>query len=134
MGSRLRGNDSSVLVAVDAVGGDDIGPQRLDVLRLQQSAPRRHLVLAAGDRVYEALALAVRELAQVEGALRVLHARAVAGGAVAFVNRGAALDLLRLGRLRGSRAADDDRYSGSSANVHTEPPGATLSLRFSRLM
>src|SRR4051812_47390822 len=120
-------------MAVDALGRDDVGPERVDVFRLQHAAPRRHLVLAAGDGIDEALALVVREFAQVEGALRVLHAGAVARRAVALVDGGAALDLLGLRRLRGGGAADEYQ-SGSNAKVHTEPPGATLSFRFSRLM
>src|SRR5690348_4448788 len=125
MGSRFRGNDEA-LVAVNAVGRDDIGPQRFDVLGFEHTAPGRHLVLAPRDGGDEALVLVVRELAQVERALRILHARAVAGRAVALVDRRATLHLLRLGRLRGDRAAEEERcYCGSSANVHTEPPGAT---------
>jgi len=76
----------------------------------------------------------VREFAQVERALRILHARAMAGRAVPLVDRRAALDLLRPGRLRDGRAASQDNYSGSSAKVQTDPPWGTLSLRLSRLM
>src|SRR5947209_1552959 len=121
-------------MAVDAFGRDHVGPEGFDVLRLEEPAPGRHLVLAARDRGDEALALAVRKLAQVERALRILHARAVARRAVALVDLGAAADLLRRGRLAPRRSAQEKNYSGSSANVHTEPPGATLSLSASRFV
>src|SRR5581483_8165955 len=101
---RKRGT-TLISVPVHALGRDDVSPESVDVFRLQHAAPRRHLVLAARHRGDEALALAVRELAQVEGALRVLHARAVAGRAVALVDVGAAPDLLRRGRLRPRRRA-----------------------------
>src|SRR5918911_2430410 len=73
---------SASLMAVDALRGDDIGPQRVEVFLLQKIAPGRHLVLAARHRSHEALALIVREFAQVEGALWIQHARAVARGAI----------------------------------------------------
>src|SRR5947209_19857232 len=57
---------------------DHVGPQGLDLFRLQQAAPGRHLVFAARHRIDEALALAAREFPQVGGALRVEHARAMA--------------------------------------------------------
>src|SRR5437868_15196231 len=66
------------------LAGHNIGPERLDLLGFQHVTPRRHLVLAAGDRVDETFMLIARKLAQVERAFGVLHARAVAGGAVAL--------------------------------------------------
>src|SRR5437660_7752272 len=120
-------------VTVQALVGDDVGPERLDVLGLEDAAPRRHLVLAARDCAHEALALVVRKLAQVECALRILHARAVARRAIALVEVGAALDRLRRRCLRECRAARQ-HHCGKSAKVHTEPPGGTRSFSASRLM
>src|SRR3954468_22600825 len=105
-------------MAVDTLGRDDVGPERVDVFRLQQAAPRGHLVLAPRDGSDETFALAVRKLAQVERALRVLHARAVARRAVALVDVGAAPDLLRRGLC--PRRSPQQHQSGKSAKVHTE--------------
>src|SRR5207247_3993771 len=74
---------------------DHVSPQRLDLFRLQQVAPGRHLILAARHRIDEALALAAREFPQVGGALRVEHACAMAGRAVARIDFRAGLELLR---------------------------------------
>src|SRR5262249_52068253 len=92
-------------MTVYALGVDDIDPERLDFLGLEQPAPGRHLVLALRDRIDEALVLVVREFAQVGRALRVHHARAVARRAVALVDVRARLQLLRV--LRRRRAAGD---------------------------
>src|SRR3979409_1953892 len=48
------------------LAGHHIGPQRLDLLGLEQVAPGRHLVLTARHRRHEALALVVRAFAQIE--------------------------------------------------------------------
>src|SRR5205085_936853 len=108
------------------------------VLGLEHPAPGRHLVLAARHRSDEALALVVRELAQIEGALWILHARTVAGRAIALVDRRAPLDLLGRRYLGPGRSAEKNYegryYSGNSANVHTEPPCGTRSFSRSRLM
>src|SRR5882762_5630226 len=84
--------------------GNDIGPERLDVLRFQDTAPGGHLVLAARDRADEALALIVRKLAQIKGALRIEHARAVTRRAIALIEGRTALDVLRGGYLRQSQS------------------------------
>src|SRR5262245_19622914 len=76
------------------LAGHHIGPERIDLLRFERVSPRRHLVLAAGDRGDEALALVARKFAQVEGALGALHARAVAGRAVDCEQFGALRDQL----------------------------------------
>src|SRR5713226_188099 len=85
-----------------------IGPQRLELIRLEEIAPGRHLVLAARHRIDEALVLVKRKFAQVERGAGVLHARAVTGRAVYGVKLGAGGDLLLreawflLGRCRGA--------------------------------
>src|SRR5436190_3817819 len=71
-----------------------VGPQRLELLRLEEIAPGRHLVLAARDRVDEALVLVGRKFPQVEGGTGILHSRAVAGRAVDRVQIGTGRDLL----------------------------------------
>ena len=74
--------------------GHHIGPQRFNIRRHQRSAPGRHIVLAVGDGVDEAVVLIVREGAQVERTDRVGHMRAVAGQAVVFIEHRACVDLL----------------------------------------
>src|SRR5437899_3451614 len=114
-----------------------VRPQRFDLIRLEQVAPRRHGVLALRYRSEEALALIARELAQIGGAFRIGHARSVAGGAVSCIRLRAAFDLLGPGRalrrcrLRKGEQRDGQGYfyaiqSGIRANVHTDPPGCTL--------
>src|SRR5215472_12743643 len=125
-------------MTVYALGVDDIDPERLDFLGLEQPAPGRHLVLALRDRIDEALVLVVRKFAQVGRALRVHHARAVTRRAVALVDLRARFQLFRV--LRHRRAAGDGErdhdvlHSGNSANVHTDPPEGTLSFNCSRAM
>src|SRR4051812_12131436 len=132
--------------------GDHVRPQRLDLLGLEQVAPGRHLVLALGDRVEETRLVVARKGAQVEGALRLGHVRAVAGGAVLLEDLRAGLDalgregLLRKGAAAGERQkakADSSRcalritrqrcalrmtggHSGIRANVQTDPPRGTF--------
>src|SRR5262249_49740547 len=91
--------------------GGDIGPQGLDLRRGDAAAPGGHEVLAVGDRGDEAIVLVARELPQIEGAkigVRVLHALAVAAGAIARKDRRAGGNLLgrevlRVLRLRIAR-------------------------------
>src|SRR5215470_4973629 len=64
------------------LAGDDVGPQRLDIARLQHLAPRRHVVLALGDGIGEARILLRWKRAQVEAAAGIVHVGAVAGDAV----------------------------------------------------
>src|SRR5437879_853051 len=75
-----------------------VRPQRFDLIRPEQVAPRRHGVLALRYRSEEALALIARELAQIGGAFRIGQARTVARGAVPCIRLRAALDLLGPGR------------------------------------
>src|SRR6267143_5944681 len=114
-----------------------IRPQGLDLIRLQQLAPRRHGVLALRYRSEKPLALIARELAQIGGAFRIGHARTVARGAVSCIRLRAVFDLLgpervlRRCRLRkGEQRGGQDYFyaiqSGIRANVHTDPPGCTL--------
>src|SRR5882724_7964159 len=116
---------------------DHVRPQRVDLIGLEQLAPGRHGVLTLRHRGEEALALIAREFAQIGRALRIGHARAVAGGAVPRIRLGAALDLLRLERLlrrrrlrRGEQRRGEDYLraiqSGIRAKVQTDPPGSTL--------
>src|SRR5690242_181859 len=120
-------------MVVNALRGNDVSPERLDLVGLEHAAPRRHLVLAARHRGDEPVVLVVRELAQVKGALRVQHARAMARRAVARVEARAALHLLGCRSVRPGIGAEKNQ-SGKSAKVHTEPPGLTLFLSASRLM
>src|SRR5438552_19044453 len=59
----------------------DIGPQRLELFRLEV-APPRHLVLVARHRIDEAVALLVRQFSQLECRTTVLHARPITRRAV----------------------------------------------------
>src|SRR5712692_7002222 len=125
--------------------GHHVSPQRIDVLGLEQVAPRRHAVLAFRHRIDEAAFLVGRKLTQVECALRVRHVRAVAAGTILRINIGALLDPLRrdLFRVLRRRARAEKRehaanrgnsfhfarrraYSGISANAHTDPPRGTF--------
>src|SRR5262245_18948848 len=94
MGPRLRGDDTAELTATSSLARHDVGPQGVELIGLEEIAPGRHLVLAASDRVDEALALVGREFAQVEGGAGIEHARAVAGRAVGGVELGTGLDSL----------------------------------------
>src|SRR5258707_6460339 len=115
-----------------------IRPQGLDLIRLQQLAPRRHGVLALRYRSEKPLALIARELAQIGCALRIGHARTVARSAVPCIRLRAALDLFRLERVlrrcrlrKGEQRGGRQDYScaiqsGIRAKVQTDPPGSTL--------
>src|SRR6266705_205422 len=125
-----------------------VRPQSVDFIRLEQVAPRRHGVLALRYRGDEALALIAREFAQIGRALRIGHARTVAGGTVPRIHFRTAFDLLRRERVlrrcsvrKGEQRADKDYFlqlgrtarkgrtpihSGIRANVQTDPPGSTL--------
>ena len=71
-----------------------VSPQCFDFLRAEKSAPRRHAVLALGNRRDEAAFLIRRERPQIECALRVRHPRPVAGRAIRRIDTRALLDLL----------------------------------------
>ena len=60
---------------------------------------RRHLVVAAGDRRDEALALTGRKLSQIECHFRAVQAHAVAGRAIGRIEFRAGLNLARRGGL-----------------------------------
>src|SRR6516164_5956500 len=129
--------------------GNDIGPQRLDVGRLKQITPRRHVVFAFAHRIGEARILLGRKRAQIETASRIVHAWPMTRHAIGRVDIRAPVDLLlrelRLLRLLRSGARADEHeaeaeniegfhfflrpsdYSGINANVDTEPPLGTLS-------
>jgi small-conductance mechanosensitive channel len=47
--------------------GANVSPDRLDLLGLQDVAPRRHVALPVRHRIEEAVALVVRELPEIEG-------------------------------------------------------------------
>src|SRR5712691_1340342 len=72
-----------------------IAPERLDLLGLQYVTPGRHLIFPAQHRGDEAFALVSREFTQVEGALRVQHAGAVARRAITRIDVSAGCELLR---------------------------------------
>src|SRR5882672_3881705 len=128
-----KGRSSRWAFSVFSARGD-IRPQRLDIIRLEQVAPRRHGVLALRYRSEEPLALIARELAQIGGAFRVGHAWTVACGTVPRIGLRAAFDLLglerflrrcrlRKGEQRGGQDYSYPIQSGIRANVHTDPPG-----------
>src|SRR5467141_1842971 len=97
-----------------------VRPQRLDLIRPEQVAPRRHGVLALRYRSEEPLALVARELAQIGGAFRIGHARTVACGTVPRIGFRTALHLLGLECLlcrcavrKGEERADQDCFPQS---------------------
>src|SRR5262245_33615816 len=129
--SSSRYQDTLALLA-----GHHVGPERVDLLGAEEAAERRHSVLASHEHVHEPGLLARRELAQVEGALGIDHARPVARRAVPREDRGTLADLLRLVRTLGGdaravkreRAAQAQNRCSQSirAKVHTDPPWGTF--------
>lgn len=83
------------------LAGHHVGPERFDISGLQQTAPGRHAVLAVGDGIDEAVMLAGRKSAEIEGTVGIVHVRAVTGRTVAGVKIGATGDLLFGEFLRG---------------------------------
>src|SRR6266513_1144598 len=146
--SRTSWIDSALFFSLP---GNDIRPERVDVVGLQQIPPRRHVPDPVGHGIDEARVVLPRKFAQILRPLRVGEARPVTGLAVSFIERRAFADLLRGERLpacvlrRGARAREREAegecaagsrpHSGISANVHTEPPVGTLSVttRFAML-
>src|SRR6267143_404252 len=124
--------------------GNDVGPQRFDVVGLEHIFPRRHVSHAVGHGIDEACMVLPRKFSQILRPLRVGEARSVTGLAVSLVEPRAFPDLLRGERLaacvlrggararereaEGEPAAASRLHSGISANVHTEPPAGTLSV------
>src|SRR6266581_9647550 len=109
-----------------------VRPQSVDFIRLEQVAPRRHGVLALRYRGDEPLALIAREFAQIGRALRIGHARTVAGGTVSCIHFRTALDLLRLERVlsrrsmrKGEQRAGKDYFlqlGHTARKTHRLPP------------
>src|SRR5436309_13389432 len=105
-----------------------IAPERLDLLGRQYVTPGRHLIFPAQHRGDEACALVSRELTQVEGALRVQHAGAVAWRAMARIEvsaggellrrEGLLLRALRRGRHAHAHSSDDEQYYDASHRSH----------------
>src|SRR6185436_5198109 len=97
-------------------------PQRLDLVRLELTAPRWHCVLAVGDGIDEARALIGRKFLQIEQ-LGIAHALAVTGRAKRPERARALRDLLRRehGNLRslGHRARAGDAEAGSDVYHRT---------------
>src|SRR5712691_457165 len=97
-----------------------IAPERLDRLGRQYVTPGRHLIFPAQHRGDEAFALVSREFTQIEGALWVQHAGAVAWRAMARIDVSAGGELLRrealplralrLGRHAHAHSSDDEQY------------------------
>src|SRR6185436_6502030 len=82
-------------VSVSRLAGDDIGPQRLDLRGFEHVIPWRHVALAVGHRIDKTVVGVARKGPQIERPLRIAHARAMAGRAMAREQRRALLDLLR---------------------------------------
>lgn len=80
---------------VSRLAGDDIGPQRLDLPGFEHVIPWRHVALAVGHRIDKTVVAVARKGPQIERPLRIAHARAMAGRAMAREQRRALLDLLR---------------------------------------
>ena len=114
--SRSRHPDRSA----SSLARQDIGPQGLHLVGFQRVAPGRHLVLAARHRIDEAIMLIAREFAQIERALRVLHARTVARRAVALEDFRAEPHLRGRERFlaRGGRAHERERRANSPEPSH----------------
>src|SRR5262249_20142746 len=83
------------IARVSMLPRDPIAPERLAFLGFQYVTPGRHLIFPAQHRGDEAFALVSREFTQVEGALRVQHAGAVAWRAMARIDISAGCQLLR---------------------------------------
>src|SRR5713226_8244977 len=121
-----------------------VRPQGVDIIRLEQVAPRRHGVLALRYRGDEALALIAREFAQIGRALRIGHARTVAGGTVSRIHFRTAFDLLRLERVlrryrvrKGEQEADEDYFlqlGHTARKTHRLPPVDRPAKRYADLV
>src|SRR5215203_7559622 len=96
MPAKARRGSRHSLGLTSALSRDHVGPKRLKLLSLQEIAPRRHLVLAARHGADEALVLLMRKLAKIKRGLGILHARAMTWRAIARVDGGSELDLLRV--------------------------------------
>jgi len=77
---------------------DDVRPERSDLVRLQQTAPGRHRVLAPGHGTHEPFVLARWKFSQIESSFRIFHPHTVTRRAVLCVKRTAALDLFSANR------------------------------------
>src|SRR5258706_5325106 len=75
--------------------GDQIGPQRFDVVGFQHIAPRRHVALAVRHRVDETRVFIAWKSAKIDCPWRIGHAIAVTRRAVSRVELSAFFDLLR---------------------------------------
>src|SRR5438132_3304848 len=113
-----------------------IAPERLDLLGRQYVTPGRHLIFPAQHRGDKAFALISREFTQVEGALRVQHAGAVAWRAMAHIEVSAGGELLRcealllralrLGRHTHAHSSDDEPYYDALQRSHMFLTGEAL--------
>src|SRR6266478_1513527 len=101
-----RGRDASTEAAPSAIDrGANVGPDRFDLVRLQDAVPRRHVVLAADDRLDKAVVLIGAQAPEIERrpARKGLQLLAMAAGAAVVIERVALLNQ-RLGgggRCRG---------------------------------
>src|SRR5262245_55709142 len=78
---------------------NNVGPQRLNVLRRENVAPWRHVLYAVSDRIDEARGLVAGEGLEIDSPLPADHAHPVAGLAPGGVELRALLDLLGRERL-----------------------------------
>src|SRR5262245_26354152 len=114
--------------------GPDIGPDRVDLLGLEDSAPGRHLCLAVERRLEETVPIPRAEPPQIEGhaAAGVAQLLTMTGRAVVAVNHRARPDLcgIRMGRRRGRderehHACDKGRVRHSHSGVRLSPDHCT---------
>ncbi len=98
--------------------GNDVRPQRVDIVGLEHITPRGHVSHAVGHGIDEARVILPRKFTQILGPLRIGEARPVTGLAVSLVQRRAFPDLLcgerfparvlRRGARAGKREAKDE--------------------------
>src|SRR5262245_11444837 len=97
------------LNALPIDGRANIGPDCFDLVRLQDAVPRRHVVLAADDRLDKAVVLIGTQAPQIERrpARKGLQLLAMAAGATVVIERVTLLDE----GLGGGGCGHDDRQA-----------------------
>src|SRR5882762_9776788 len=121
-------------VGVRLFPGHHVSPQLLNLLRFQQTSPRRHAVLSVRHGIDKARVLIVRKSPEVERPLRVGHVRPVAGRAVSRKYRRARADLLRgkfaRRRLPRGRRCTHKCQSPSNRNRAFHPSGSKRWIKY----
>src|SRR6267378_3724651 len=121
-------------VGVRLFPGHHVSPQLFNLLRFQQTSPRRHAVLPVRHGIDKARVLIVRKGPEVKRPLRVGHVRPVAGRTVSREYRRARADLLRgefvrRGLMRGCRCTHKCQ-SPSNRNHALHPSGSKRWIKY----